>query len=78
MEEYKTLTDLSLIAYLHTQGIRPVGTARVGKLVHFNFQPTQKLEEEISKFYCRNTSVDALTVLEIFRTFTTQTREMRR
>ncbi len=78
MDEYKALTDLSLIAYLHLMGIRPVGTYRVGRLLHFNFEPSLRLEQEISKFYTRSTSVDALTVLETFRTFTTQAREMRR
>ena len=76
MEE-KTLSDIGVVAYLVTQGIRPAGNSRKSFSFHFRFENTPQLEDEILKYYSHNASVDPLAYIEAFRSLTAQVRELK-
>lgn len=77
--ETRKINDLALAAYLVAAGFkqssRPV---LVGSFLHFCFDRTQKLDDAIEDFYSHRTSVDALAVIESYRTLRSWTTEAKR
>ena len=76
--EKKIIVDIGLVAFLIAIGIRPTRTDRKSRNFSWEFDRTEKLEEEIFRFYERQALADPLAVLENFRSLTAQVREMRR
>jgi hypothetical protein len=69
MDDTRETKHIQLVAYLQVIGINQciLPTLR-GNAIYFHFKDTPELKAEIEKFYLRQTSVDALTVLEVERT----------
>ena len=72
----KKIGDASLISYLIVSKFKPVKKAPWGGRVFFEFEDTPELEKACYDFYDRNTSVDALTILETYLTTRQMIREL--
>ena len=65
----RNISDHLLISYLTLIGFKQYGfPTLVDTFVQFRYESTPELEDAIEKFYLRQTSVDALTILEEYRT----------
>ena len=64
------VNDQLLVAYLTVAGFKQSSLPVLAedKFLSFRYERTPELEDAIEKFYLRQTSVDALTVLEAYRT----------
>jgi triphosphoribosyl-dephospho-CoA synthetase len=63
------INDLMLVSYLIAAGLKQSSLPEIkGTYLQFYFEPSTQLEAAIEKFYLRQTSVDALTLLEANRT----------
>ncbi|MGO8990404.1 MAG: DUF5659 domain-containing protein [bacterium] len=75
----RSINDVLLVAYLMAAGFKQkYRPFRAGNFMQFIFERTPELEEHIEKFYLRETSVDALTVLEGFRTIKAWASEVKK
>jgi hypothetical protein len=75
----RSINDVLLVAYLTVAGFKQsCHPFRAGNFMQFIFERTPELEEHIEKFYLRETSVDALTVLEAFRTIKAWASEVKK
>jgi triphosphoribosyl-dephospho-CoA synthetase len=73
------ITDLMLVSYLVAAGLKQSSLPSVSNhYLQFHFEPSPKLEEAIEKFYLRQTSIDALTLLEANRTVKAWAAEVKR
>jgi hypothetical protein len=69
MNTDRSINDVLLVAYLTVAGFKQkYHPFQAGNFMQFIYERTPELEEQIEKFYLRETLVDALTVLEAFRT----------
>ena len=78
MEGTKTVVDIGLVAFLIAIGIKPLRTDRKSRNFSWEFERSDRLEDEIFKYYERKALADPLAVVENFRNLTAQVREMRR
>ena len=75
----RTINDVLLVAYLTAAGFKQSRHPfSAGNFMQFIYERTPELEEQIEKFYLRETSVDALTVLEAFRTIKAWASEVKK
>jgi hypothetical protein len=74
----KQVTDLNLIAYLQTIGLKFLSSPKFStRFTVFEFERTPELEEACLSFYERKAQVDALTFAENLRTIKAMVQEMR-
>ena len=77
--ETRTINDVSLAAYLIVAGFKQSSRpALTGNFLHFCFERTPELEGAIEDFYLRRTSVDALAIIEAYRTIKAWTSEVKK
>jgi hypothetical protein len=77
--ETRKINDLALAAYLVVAGFKQSGRPTLaGSFLHFSFERTQKLDDAIEDFYTHKTSVDALAVIESYRTLRSWTTEAKK
>lgn len=64
------VSDQLLVAYLTVAGFKQSALPILAedKFLNFRYEQTPELDDAIERFYLRKTSVDALTVLEAYRT----------
>jgi hypothetical protein len=62
-----SISDLFLVAYLISIGIKPVSKVVEGHNTLFLFTSSPELEKEIDKYYAGGTTVDALAYAEKYR-----------
>jgi hypothetical protein len=77
MNEQRNINDVSLAAYLTVAGFKSAHPVLVGKYLQFRFEKSQELEDAIERFYLRQTQVDALSLLEAYRTIKAWTSEVK-
>ena len=74
----KQVTDLNLVAYLQTIGIKYINAPKFSpRFVLFEYQKTPELEQACMSFYNRTAKVDALTLCENLRTIKSMVQELR-
>lgn len=79
MDTERFIYHIPLVAYLQAIGIKQSSFPTVeGHRITFHFKDTPELQAEIEKFYLRQTSVDALTLLDASRTLTNWAGEIKR
>lgn len=75
----RNINDLLLVSYLQVIGFKQSSLpALQDNFIVFRYRRTPELEAEIEKFYLRQTSVDALTLLEANRTIKSWATEVKR
>ncbi|MGA2516869.1 MAG: DUF5659 domain-containing protein [Thermodesulfobacteriota bacterium] len=74
----RVIYHIILVAYLQAAGIKQSSFPTVvNHRVAFHFKDTPELEEYIEKFYLRQTSVDALTLMDAYRNLTSWAGELK-
>ena len=73
------INDLMLVSYLIVAGLKQSSLPQIANhYLQFHFEPSPELEAAIEKFYLRQAPVDALSLLESYRTVKAWSAEVKK